>query len=619
MGFFNRERRERPRAASEAAIHAQEPQQAYSIYTIHPTRSQTVPDITGLGGPLPKRLTRPVKTILSSTSLPMPQPWHQPVIPDSWIDPTFLDNQMVLHNDMKQIQDDVDQEAIDFQLSQLLTMIDEGIYAGTDKDLVIDLPSPESLPDEMITSTRSLDRSLARFDIPNTKAPNRTISNQPRTRNRSINILSKVSYYSNSRLPPDLPPLRVYMPTWPLFCLAAQYSSSAYDQPASITDHATHIAANPRLGTKAMIAKDVCLDDRKVIVFAIRGTSVFSRKDWDVNLSTKPSSPAGFLDDDGNLCHSGFLKVAKAMIQPIAIRLRTLLEQNPSRSGCSLIITGHSAGGAVASLIYSHMMSERIQSDLTNLTSCFRRVHCITFGSPPISLLPLTKPESRSKKSLFHSFINEGDPVARAEPIYFKSLIDLILKPIPSSSTTTPARKRPQCQITDINTRTNILCASLSKLDLSILPNTCKQSSSSSTNQLRHKQRFNLSNDNNNYSTSNLPTSTQSPSQPQFIPSQSLPLQSNPNPNSKPKLTWPLPPSTLSNAGRLIILRVPPSPVPPSSSFSLSQSHEFKTVTATIASDDQIRQVIFGDPTVHSMDVYRRRIEALSFRAVTGR
>ena len=58
------------------------------------------------------------------------------------------------------------------------------------------------------------------------------------------------------------------------------------------------------------------------------------------------------------------------MIQPVAIRLRSLLEENPRRSTSSLILTGHSAGGAVASLLYAHMMADAVRSELNVLSGC---------------------------------------------------------------------------------------------------------------------------------------------------------------------------------------------------------------------------------------------------------
>ncbi|KIH92004.1 hypothetical protein SPBR_09142 [Sporothrix brasiliensis 5110] len=134
--------------------------------------------------------------------------------------------------------------------------------------------------------------------------------------------------------------------------MAAKYSDRAYLRPQGF-ERSAHIGADWRSGTKAMVIKSVPMDDANIIVFAIRGTSDFM--DWAVNLNMAPTSPAGFLDDPGNLCHAGFLSVARKMIRPVAARLRRLLEEDPSRTSYSLLMTGHSAGGAVASLLYAHM------------------------------------------------------------------------------------------------------------------------------------------------------------------------------------------------------------------------------------------------------------------------
>ena len=58
------------------------------------------------------------------------------------------------------------------------------------------------------------------------------------------------------------------------------------------------------------------------------------------------------------------------MIKPVAARLRSLLQENPARSTFSLLMTGHSAGGAVASLLFAHMLSEGVKSELNVLTGC---------------------------------------------------------------------------------------------------------------------------------------------------------------------------------------------------------------------------------------------------------
>jgi hypothetical protein len=431
------------------------------------------------------------------------------------------------------------------KFSDVISLIDEDKFSGHERDLTI------TLPPELPLRGGDADRSL----FYNQKPPKRPSSSH----DRETNVFSKLDYYLNSTLPVSLPPLRVYMPTYPLLCLAAQYSQNAYLSPQSSHEKKDFVSADGRLGTKAMVIKSVPCDDKKTIVFAIRGTSMLSIRDWGVNLSTDPVTPSGFLDDPGNLCHSGFLRVAKAMVRPIANRLQRLLEENPDRASCSLLITGHSAGGAVASLLYAHMLSRTVHSELTVLTECFKRVHCITFGAPPVSLLPLQKSnDDRLRKCLFHSIINEGDPVARADKAYVRSLVDLLSAPVPTPPAN-PGKK--------LNAKPSLyaLGQSMSRLDLSLKPQ----------------------------KTGSQPKLSSKQSKLHLAPSQ--------------KLWWDVPPATLSNAGRLVVLRV------------TKGRKESESVVACIATDEQMRQVVFGDPIMHQMEVYRRRVEALAVRAVTGR
>ena len=138
-------------------------------------------------------------------------------------------------------------------------------------------------------------------------------SNQVYQRSNSdkgSNYFSKVWLYSNSRLPPHLPPFKVYMPTYPLLCLAATYAERVYTPPGpNASETETHIPSDWRSGTKAMVLKSVPVEDLNTIVFAIRGSQTFM--DWAVNYNSDPHSPKAFLDDSSNLCHAGFLYVAK--------------------------------------------------------------------------------------------------------------------------------------------------------------------------------------------------------------------------------------------------------------------------------------------------------------------
>ncbi|KAH0544914.1 hypothetical protein FGG08_000994 [Glutinoglossum americanum] len=394
-------------------------------------------------------------------------------------------------------------DLISDKFDNVITLIDGENFSGDEKDLVVHENSTLGIRGGGVTGTRAMSRGA-----------NTAIS----TAVTSTNYFAKANLYANSRLPQNLPPIRFYLPTYPLLCLAASYSQRVYVKPTS-SERETHVNADWRMGTKAMVIKSVPIDNINTVVFAIRGSQTFM--DWAVNLNSAPASPSGFLDDPGNLCHSGFLSVARKMVKPVAARLRS-----------------HSAGGAVASLLYAHMMARDVHSEMNFLTGCFKRIHCVTFGAPPVSLLPLQKPDApQFKKSLFLSFINEGDPVPRADKAYVRSLIDLYAAPAPGQS----------CPI--------------------------------------------------------------------------LPLIPQPKPGRffkkhkpmKTKLThvtnsevWEVPPTSLSNAGKLVVLR----PSKPGSE---------QDVAVCVTTDEQLRGVVFGDPVKHMMKLYASRIETLATNAVLAR
>ena len=89
------------------------------------------------------------------------------------------------------------------------------------------------------------------------------------------------------------------------------------------------------------------------------------------------------------------------------------------------------------------------------------------------------------------------------------------------------------------------------------------------------------------------------------------------------KLLWKLPQGTLSNAGRLVVLRPSSSPhaAPTGTPKSKRPAGAGKEgeITASVITDDQLRGVVWGDPFVHSMDVYCRRVQWLATRAVMGK
>jgi hypothetical protein len=256
------------------------------------------------------------------------------------------------------------------------------------------------------------------------------------------------------------------------------------------------------------------------------------------------------------------------MIKPVAARLRHLLQEQPGRSKYSLLITGHSAGGAVAALLYSHMLSTSpdTASELNALTGCFKRIHCVSFGAPPVSLLPLTKPtDPYLRKSIFMSFVNEGDPVTRADKAYVRSLLELLSAPAPSQSYVETIKPEPVK-----SKKTDHLAYGSWKSSSSLALHKAKAKKSKTT---------------------------------LAIPQTPL---------------WPVPEAALSNAGRLVLLR---SVERPGSNSSKNRLHDRMNdgVVAQIVTDDFLRGVVWGDPVCHMMRLYARRIEILATNAVMGR
>ncbi|KAK2007288.1 alpha/beta-hydrolase [Colletotrichum eremochloae] len=410
----------------------------------------------------------------------------------------------------------------------------------------------------------------------------------------SGNYFAKVELYANSRLPMNLPPLKLYMATWPLLCMAAQYAERVYEHPKG-AERDAHVSADWRTGTKAMVIKSVPMDHVSTIVFAIRGSATFM--DWAVNLNSAPASPAGFLDDPGNSCHAGFLAVARKTVRPVAARLRQLLEEDPARGAYSLLITGHSAGGAVASLLYAHMLatSPQAESELNVLTGCFKRVHCVTFGTPPISLLPLRRPDRPElRKSLFLTFVNEGDPVARADKAYVKSLLELFAAPAPrererekerkqsgqASSALVVAGSQEREKKAGVGSR---LAVKASKMSLR------PKGSKTSLAQAAKEPRDPSERDGGSGSGSR-----------------------------RKKPVWHLPPSTLSSPGRIVVLRSGNPKARIKDRKTVSERLDEGVVAQTVT-DEELRGVVWGDPVCHVMRLYSGRIETLAVGAVTGK
>ncbi|OAQ67654.1 lipase (class 3) domain-containing protein [Pochonia chlamydosporia 170] len=191
------------------------------------------------------------------------------------------------------------------------------------------------------------------------------------------------------------------------------------------------------------IPNDSTSGSTNVIVVAIRGSVTYH--DWLVNLNNGGGRPVQdpFLgvDEVGTpySAHPGFLECAKAMKTKVFELIHQFCSNNFAaevRSKPTLLFTGHSAGGAVAAMLYTHLLNcDPVLDDIhmsAALKTAFGAVHCITFGAPPITTKPLLPSQAGS---LLLSIINDGDPVPRADKEYIDALLRLFSNDMPEEGT----------------------------------------------------------------------------------------------------------------------------------------------------------------------------------------
>jgi hypothetical protein len=215
------------------------------------------------------------------------------------------------------------------------------------------------------------------------------------------------------------------------------------------------------------------------------------------------------------------------MVEQVANQLQNhpALPEQPS-----LLFTGHSAGGATAAMLYSHMLSTSVQSGLTVMASQFSSINCITFGAPPLSQTPL----KQRGVGVFLAFANEGDPVLRlSDAAYVKSLAKLMTVSPPAS-------------LAVVNAPVKVV----------------------------RRSRGNA-------------VIRQAPQAP-VVPWEELPL-------------WPTPPTPLTNAGDVILLR-----------------DDSIGAVASKVTVEELSDVIFGDLAQHATEMYLRRVKEVTLDAMMG-
>ncbi|KXX82625.1 Lipase [Madurella mycetomatis] len=209
---------------------------------------------------------------------------------------------------------------------------------------------------------------------------------------------------------------------WKLIQLAVKQSMRAKSEAPNLPSDTLGFELKPSQDRKRI--QGTVIDN--TLVVAIPGSG--NIMDWAVNGNYEPTSTRDFGGTAAQF-HQGFLAVAKVMQEELANRITAtvtaLRAQTPEPpEHIDLLLTGHSAGGAMAQLFYSMAMSESSHLAIATIAHNFRRVHCIVFGAPPITTIPI-KPPARDpfQSGLFLSIINEGDPVPLLQKEYVEALL----------------------------------------------------------------------------------------------------------------------------------------------------------------------------------------------------
>ncbi|KAK4096073.1 alpha/beta-hydrolase [Parathielavia hyrcaniae] len=158
---------------------------------------------------------------------------------------------------------------------------------------------------------------------------------------------------------------------------------------------------------------------QKTLLVSVRGTA--GRADHAVNLNGEPKDVGSLLRFEGIpsiQAHGGFLSCAKTLMPVLRgdIARQVALDKQIAE----VVFTGHSAGGAVGSLVFLHLVSH-LPSELSHL-----KFSLLTFGSVPVTDTDLTTAcKSLPHVNLVLTVVNEHDAVPRADRPYLESLVDL--------------------------------------------------------------------------------------------------------------------------------------------------------------------------------------------------
>ncbi|KAJ3500410.1 hypothetical protein NMY22_g19269 [Coprinellus aureogranulatus] len=124
----------------------------------------------------------------------------------------------------------------------------------------------------------------------------------------------------------------------------AKFSSAAYQLICPYPLGTNLVRALDTENTEGFITRD---DKRKEIIVSLRGTFSINDAITDLKLILTPLKSVGIADVGSAQVHTGFLEAYNYVASEVLSVVKSQLSSNPSYS---VIVTGHSLGGALASL-----------------------------------------------------------------------------------------------------------------------------------------------------------------------------------------------------------------------------------------------------------------------------
>ncbi|SCN68255.1 uncharacterized protein FFB20_02965 [Fusarium fujikuroi] len=161
-------------------------------------------------------------------------------------------------------------------------------------------------------------------------------------------------------------------------------------------------------------------EDTNTLFVSIRGTSC--KTDHLVNFNRNQKDAGSVFVFPGTkeqiYAHSGFLACAATLLPWLTEEI--IRQVTADKSLKDVVFTGHSAGGAVASMVFLHFVCH-CPSELSNA-----KFSLVTFGAPPVTSKNVTElaqalPQTRH----IYAVVNEHDLVPRVDQGYITSIIML--------------------------------------------------------------------------------------------------------------------------------------------------------------------------------------------------